>query len=85
MGFIIQYINFLTIFYSFLNNYKIRGRAISIGRVVIVRVTRSVHIAKVVAVVIIDRAKPPIDRRTRKAGAHAGALAAFPRDSPDKN
>ena len=37
------------------------------GRVVIGRGTRIVHKAKNVADVTIDRAKPPIDRRTRKA------------------
>ena len=37
------------------------------GRVVIVRAIRSVHSAKVAAVVITDRAKPPPDHRARTA------------------
>ena len=46
---------------------KAGGRAKKGGRGAIVHVTRSAHIAKVAAVDITDRAKPPIDPRARKA------------------
>ena len=45
---------------------KAGGRAIRVGRAADERSTRSSHKVKGVAVVIIDRAKPPIDRLTRK-------------------
>lgn len=49
---------------SSLTSFEIRGHAIGITRIVVVRVAVRVHIAEVVTVVVIRRPLPPIGRRT---------------------
>lgn len=44
--------------------YEIRSNSIGIVGVVVVRVAVTVHIAEIVAVVVIRRTDPPVHRRT---------------------
>ena len=55
-------------YYGVLGLYtKAGGHAMRAGRDDLARATRSVHTAKVASAVIIDRTKPPLERRARKA------------------
>ena len=68
---------------SSLTSFEIRGHAIGIPGVVVVRVAVRVHIAEVVAVVVIRRPLPPIGRRTPR-GKPKHPTDRFYRNTPIK-